>query len=64
MIAPPTMIFKTFSSKEFHIIRKVAEIILGVPQEDLGTNFEQEVDEYVFMLPDYMKKDLHHQLKM
>ena len=64
MIAPPTMTFKAFSSKEFHIIRKVAEIILGVPQEELGTNFEQEVDEYVFMLPDYMKKDLHLLLKM
>ena len=60
----PTKEIKTFSTKEHQIIKMVAETILGVPWEELGDYFEQEVDEYVFMLPGYMKNDLHVLLKI
>ncbi len=53
-----------FPEKQNELLLCIGETILGIPAENLGDDFIQEINRYVGLLDDYLIKDLKNLVTM
>jgi hypothetical protein len=49
--------FKYLSENESLILKHAAETILGIPLDQLGSKFVEEIDDYLYNFPEWLKKE-------
>ncbi len=53
------MPYKELKDRETKVLIHAGEAILGVPREELGEKYLEEIDDYLSGLPPWLKKDIH-----
>jgi hypothetical protein len=57
-------IFKVFNKKHQLVLKKIGSVILGVSEDELPSDYLEELDDYVLKLDNYLRADLTKMLTL